>query len=73
MKTATVRALRNNFRCVSKWLEAGETVQILKRGKPIARVLPEPVARSFFGAGAGTVKLPADIDEPVHVEWRASK
>jgi antitoxin (DNA-binding transcriptional repressor) of toxin-antitoxin stability system len=73
MKMATVRDLRNDFRRVSKWVEAGETVQILKRGKPFARVVPEPKARSFFGAGVGTVKLPSDIDEPVGVGWEAAE
>ncbi len=72
MKTASVRDLRNDFRRVSKWVEAGETVQILKRGKPFARVVPEPKARSFVGAGAGTVKLPPDLDEPVGVGWEAA-
>jgi antitoxin (DNA-binding transcriptional repressor) of toxin-antitoxin stability system len=72
MKKATVRDLRNDFRRVSRWVEAGETVQILKRGKPFARVVPEPKVQSFFGAGAGTVKLPADVDEPVAVGWDAT-
>jgi antitoxin (DNA-binding transcriptional repressor) of toxin-antitoxin stability system len=38
MKTATVADLRNNFRRVSAWIEHGETVQILKRGKVFARL-----------------------------------
>jgi antitoxin (DNA-binding transcriptional repressor) of toxin-antitoxin stability system len=32
MKTATVRELRNDFAKVSRWLEAGEQVEITKRG-----------------------------------------
>ena len=36
MKTATVADLRNNFRRVSAWIEHGETVQIIKRGKAFA-------------------------------------
>jgi len=36
MKTATVRDLRNNFAKVSRWLEAGEKVEITKRGVPYA-------------------------------------
>ena len=73
MKTATVRELRNDFGRVSKWLNAGETVQILKRGQPFARVVPEPKQQSFLGCMAGTAKLPADIDDPVGVEWEAMK
>lgn len=71
MKRATVRELRNDFGRLSKWVEAGETVQILKRGRPFARVVPEPRARSFFGAGAGVVKLPRDIDDPIVIAWEA--
>ena len=38
MKTASVTDLRNNFRKVSSWIEHGETVQILKRGRPFAQL-----------------------------------
>ncbi len=38
MKTATVADLRNNFRRVSSWIEHGETVQIIKRGKAFAQL-----------------------------------
>jgi antitoxin (DNA-binding transcriptional repressor) of toxin-antitoxin stability system len=41
MKTATVADLRNHFRRLSAWIENGETVQIIKRGKPFARLSPE--------------------------------
>lgn len=40
MKTATVRDLRNSFARLSRWLEAGETVEITRRGKVFARILP---------------------------------
>ena len=40
MNTATTADLRNHFRRVSAWLDNGETVEILKRGKPYARLLP---------------------------------
>ena len=73
MKTATVRDLRNDFARLSKWLDKGESVQIVKRGKPYARVVPEPKLKSFLGCMEGTAKLPADIDDPVGVEWEAMK
>jgi antitoxin (DNA-binding transcriptional repressor) of toxin-antitoxin stability system len=73
MKTATVRDLRNEFGKLSKWLAAGETIQIIKRGKPFARVVPESKPHSFFGAGKGIMKLPDDIDDPIDVEWEAMK
>ncbi len=40
MKTATTADLRNHFRRVSAWLDNGESVKILKRGKPYATLLP---------------------------------
>lgn len=73
MKTATVRDLRNEFNRISKWLEAGEVVQVLKRGKPFARVVPEPQSKTFVGACPSPFPLPPDIDEPVDVEWDAEK
>jgi antitoxin (DNA-binding transcriptional repressor) of toxin-antitoxin stability system len=40
MKTASVRDLRNSFARVSRWLEAGETVEVTKRGRVFAHILP---------------------------------
>jgi prevent-host-death family protein len=40
MKTATVADLRNHFRRLSAWIGNGETVEIVKRGKPFARLVP---------------------------------
>ncbi len=40
MKTATVADLRNHFRRVSAWIENGESVQIVKRGRAFARLVP---------------------------------
>jgi prevent-host-death family protein len=42
MKTATVRDLRNHYMGILKWINSGEVVQITQRGKPIARLVPEP-------------------------------
>ena len=41
MKTATVRELRNEYKRVLGWAEAGEEVAISRRGKVIARLVPE--------------------------------
>lgn len=46
MKTATVADLRNNFRRVSAWIENGETVQIVKRGRAFARLTAESADNS---------------------------
>jgi antitoxin (DNA-binding transcriptional repressor) of toxin-antitoxin stability system len=40
MKTASVADLRNHFRRLSAWIENGETVEIIKRGRPFARLVP---------------------------------
>jgi len=73
MKTASVRQLRNDFARLSQWLEKGETVQLLKRGKPFARVVPEPRPKSFLGCMGGTATVPGDIDEPLGLEWETMK
>ena len=49
MKTATVRDLRNRFAAVSRWIEEGEEVRITKRGRVIARLVPEPPDRRRGG------------------------
>jgi len=43
MKTATVRELRNHYSGLLQWIEAGEEIRITRNGKPIARLVPEPV------------------------------
>jgi antitoxin (DNA-binding transcriptional repressor) of toxin-antitoxin stability system len=44
MKTASVADLRNRFPSVYRWIEDGETVELTKRGRVIARIVPAPVA-----------------------------
>ena len=75
MKTATVRELRNDFGRLSKWLAKGETIEIIKRGKPIAELVPKTSGRrkTLLGATPSPYRLPPDIDEPVNVEWDAMK
>lgn len=46
MKTATVRDLRNHYTGLLRWIAAGEEIVITRRGKPLARLIPEkPVRR----------------------------
>jgi antitoxin (DNA-binding transcriptional repressor) of toxin-antitoxin stability system len=75
MKTASVRELRNDFRRLSKWLKKGETIQIVKRGKPIAELVPKSgtKAKVLLGVTPSSFRLPPDIDDPVDVEWEAAK
>jgi len=42
MKTASVREVRNNFASLEAWVEEGQKVEIRKRGKPIAWLVPIP-------------------------------
>jgi prevent-host-death family protein len=45
MKTTTVRELRNHYSKVLRWVSAGEEVQVTRRGKVVARVVPpQPVS-----------------------------
>lgn len=41
MKTATVRDLRNHYTGLLRWIAAGEEIVITRRGKPLARLIPE--------------------------------
>jgi prevent-host-death family protein len=40
MKSTTVRELRNHYSKVLKWVAKGEEVQITRRGKVVAKVVP---------------------------------
>ena len=73
MKTATVRELRNDFGRISKWLEKGETIEILKRGKPVAELVPKTGGKPkvLLGATPSQCPMPNDIDEPPPVIWNA--
>jgi prevent-host-death family protein len=40
MKRTTVRELRNNYPKVLHWVSVGEEVEITRRGKVVAKVVP---------------------------------
>lgn len=71
MKTATVRQLRNDFGRLSKWLEKGETIEILKRGKPVADLVPRGSGKpkTLLGATPSPYPVPDDIDKPPPFTW----
>ncbi len=46
MKTATVRDLRNHYTRLLGWIAAGEEVAVSRRGRVIARLVPEPAKQS---------------------------
>ena len=46
MKTTTVRELRNNYSQVLKWVAKGEEVDVTRRGKIVAKVVPPSSAKA---------------------------
>ena len=40
MKSTTVRELRNNYSKVLRWVARGEEVEVTRRGKVVAKVIP---------------------------------
>ncbi|MBI5766759.1 MAG: type II toxin-antitoxin system prevent-host-death family antitoxin [Verrucomicrobia bacterium] len=40
MRTTTVRELRNNYSKVLKWVAKGEEVDVTRRGRIVAKVVP---------------------------------
>jgi prevent-host-death family protein len=55
--------------------EGHEEIVITKRGKPIAKLVPEedkPWA-PLFGRSAGTVEILGDIVAPLDVKWEADE
>jgi prevent-host-death family protein len=75
MKTATIRELRNDFSRLSKWLEKGETIEITKRGKPVADLVPKSTGKpgTLLGCTPSPYGIPVDIDNPVDVEWEVMR
>ena len=63
MKTASVRDLRNNFARVSRWLQAGEKVEITKRGVPLYLMSSLPAAKN------GKQTPPKKFDIEKHRAW----
>jgi len=48
MKTATVADAKSRFSSLLAEVEAGEEVVITRRGRPVARLVPEPPAAAVF-------------------------
>lgn len=63
MKTATVADLRNHFRLISSWLEHGETVRIVKRGRAFALLTAIPAENA-----SPAIPKP-DIMAQLHEVW----
>jgi antitoxin (DNA-binding transcriptional repressor) of toxin-antitoxin stability system len=67
--------LRNDFARLSKWLDRGETIEIIKRGKHVADLLPKTGGerKGLLGCTPSPYPIPADIGDPVDVQWEAMK
>jgi antitoxin (DNA-binding transcriptional repressor) of toxin-antitoxin stability system len=74
MKTATIREMQHNLSEVLSWVERGEEVQVLRRNKVVARLLPPgPVpsqspdfvarARAIWGEDPAGSALSAIVSE----------
>ena len=46
MKTANIADLRNNFRLIASWISDGESVEIKKRGRHFATLIPSARAEA---------------------------
>ena len=46
MRTTSVRELRNNYAKVLKWVAKGEEVDVTRRGKIVAKVVPPSAAKA---------------------------
>jgi len=62
VKTATVRELRNEFPRIEAWVHEGESVNISKRGKVIATLVPALGAKAS-GQGLPKVDIMARLQE----------
>jgi antitoxin (DNA-binding transcriptional repressor) of toxin-antitoxin stability system len=64
MKTATVREIRNEFPRIEAWVHEGESVNITKRGKVIATLVP-----ALGGGGAEPRPPKVDIMARLRETW----
>jgi prevent-host-death family protein len=74
---ATIPAGEFKSKCLKLLDEVAQkrkTLVITKRGKPVARLVPEPPAKQkLFGSMKGSVTILGDIISPIDVEWNAMK
>lgn len=72
MLTATVRELRNHYRRVLARVESGQSVAISRRGKVIARLVPEnPGAEGVDWSRSAALQAPARRKIPERTLRRA--
>ena len=69
MKTARIQEVPQQWAEILQWVEAGEEVQMMSQGKPVARLTPCAATRPFIGATTGGPALPEDLDAPTGEKW----
>jgi prevent-host-death family protein len=74
---STIPAGEFKAKCLKLLDEVAETrrpLVITKRGKAVARLVPEPKGKQkLFGSMKGSVLWEGDIVSPIDVEWEAMK
>ncbi len=77
MKANTVPAGEFKAKClklIDEVAEKRKPLVITKRGKAVARLVPEPLPKTqLFGSMEGSVIWEGDIISPIDVEWEAMK
>jgi prevent-host-death family protein len=62
------------LRLIDEVAEKRKPLVITKRGKAVARLVPEPKGKQkLFGSMKGSVLWEGDIISPIDVEWEAMK
>jgi antitoxin (DNA-binding transcriptional repressor) of toxin-antitoxin stability system len=66
MKTATVADLRKQFARLSRWIEEGESIEITKRGRLFAKIVPaSPVPKRHVSVPDFAARIQAEYPHPM--------
>ena len=75
MKSVSVRELREGIGSLLDDVQRGEQVLVTRRGRPIARIIPErglaEVAQSAYPLRGSVLHMADDFDEPITGLWEA--
>jgi len=75
VKTVTASEFRAKcLKLMDEVAATGAPICITKRGRPVARLIPESdPRRSILGLHAGQSRILGDIISPIDVEWEAER
>ena len=59
MQTLAIAQAKNNFSAMLHFVEAGEEVVLTRHGKPVARIVPEPLEQQKDVSSADAVRQEA--------------